>query len=92
MTMLTRRKVLQTAGTAALLGSVAPARVAFGAAPTENRLAIVILRGGLDGLHAVPPYGDPRYRSLRPSIAVPSPGQQDGALDLNGTFGLSTPR
>ncbi len=88
MTMLTRRKVLQTAGTAALLGSVAPARVAFGAAPTENRLAIVILRGGLDGLHAVPPYGDPRYRSLRPSIAVPSPGQEDGALDLNGTFGL----
>lgn len=91
MTMLTRRKVLQTAGTAALLGSVAPARVAFAAAPTENRLAIVILRGGLDGLHAVPPYGDPRYRSLRPSIAVPSPGQQDGALDLNGTSG-STPR
>ncbi|MCZ6453055.1 MAG: DUF1501 domain-containing protein [Alphaproteobacteria bacterium] len=86
--MLTRRKVLQTAGTAALLGSVAPARVAFAAAPTENRLAIVILRGGLDGLHAVPPYGDPRYRSLRPSITVPSPGQQDGALDLNGTFGL----
>ncbi len=88
MTMLTRRKVLQTAGTAALLGSVAPARVAFGAAPTENRLAIVILRGGLDGLHAVPPYGDRRYRTLRPSIAVPSPGQEDGALDLNGTFGL----
>ncbi|MCZ6587340.1 MAG: DUF1501 domain-containing protein [Alphaproteobacteria bacterium] len=86
--MLTRRKVIQTAGTAALLGSVAPARVAFAAAPTENRLAIVILRGGLDGLHAVPPYGDPRYRSLRPSITVPSPGQQDGALDLNGTFGL----
>lgn len=86
--MLTRRKVLQTAGTVALLGSVAPARVAFGAAPTENRLAIVILRGGLDGLHAVPPYGDPRYRTLRPSIAVPSPGQEDGALDLNGTFGL----
>jgi uncharacterized protein (DUF1501 family) len=88
MTMLTRRNVLKTAGTAALLGSVAPARVAFGSAPTENRLAIVILRGGLDGLHAVPPYGDPRYRALRPTIAVPPPGEEDGALDLNGTFGL----
>ena len=86
--MLTRRNVLKTAGTAALLGSVAPARVAFGSAPTENRLAIVILRGGLDGLHAVPPYGDPRYRALRPTIAVPPPGEEDGALDLNGTFGL----
>ena len=88
MTMLTRRKILKNVGTAALLGSVAPARVAFGAAPTENRLAIVILRGGLDGLHAVPPYGDPRYRTLRPAIAVPPPGEQEGALDLNGTFGL----
>ncbi|MDH3739532.1 MAG: DUF1501 domain-containing protein, partial [Alphaproteobacteria bacterium] len=86
--MLTRRKMLKTAGTATLLGSVAPARVAFGAAPTENRLAVVVLRGGLDGLHAVPPYGDRRYRSLRPTIAVPSPGEEDGALDLNGTFGL----
>lgn len=86
--MLTRRKVLQNAGTAALLGSVAPARVAFGSAPTENRLAIIILRGGLDGLHAVPPYGDPRYHVLRPSIAIARPGEEDGALDLNGTFGL----
>lgn len=86
--MPTRRTILKTAGTAALLGSVAPVRVAFGAAPTENRLAVVILRGGLDGLHAVPPYGDPRYRALRPGIAVPKPGEEDGALDLNGTFGL----
>ena len=86
--MLTRRHVLKTTVSAALLGSVAPARVAFGSAPTENRLAIVILRGGLDGLHAVPPYGDPRYRALRPTIAVPPPGQEDGALDLNGAFGL----
>ncbi|NKB47790.1 MAG: DUF1501 domain-containing protein [Alphaproteobacteria bacterium] len=86
--MVTRRKILQTAGSAALLGSLAPARVAFGAAPTENRLAVVILRGGLDGLHAVPPYGDPNYRALRPTIAVPPPGQEGGALDLNGAFGL----
>ena len=86
--MLTRRKVLKTAATAALLGSVAPARVAFASAPTENRVAIVILRGGLDGLHAVPPYGDPRYRALRPNIAVPPPGEENGVLDLNGTFGL----
>ena len=86
--MLTRRNVLKTAGTATLLGSVLPARVAFGSAPTENRLAIVILRGGLDGLHAVPPYGDRRYGALRPTIAVPPPGEEDGALDLNGYFGL----
>ncbi len=86
--MPTRRNVLQTAGSAALIGAAAPARVAFGAAPTENRLAVVILRGGLDGLHAVPPYGDPRYRALRPRLAVAPPGEEDGALDLDGAFGL----
>jgi len=70
------------------LGLAAPARLALAAAPIDNRLAIVILRGGLDGLHAAPPHGDPRYRELRPNIAVPAPGEPGGALDLDGYFGL----
>jgi len=37
---------------------------------------------------AAPPHGDPRYRELRPNIAVPAPGEPGGALDLDGYFGL----
>jgi uncharacterized protein (DUF1501 family) len=48
----------------------------------------VILRGGLDGLAAVPPYGEPAYAQLRGPLALAAPGAEGGALDLDGTFGL----
>jgi uncharacterized protein (DUF1501 family) len=88
--MLNRRTFISsgTAAAVSLSGTLLPGRLAFGAAPTENRLAVVILRGGLDGLDAVPPYADRHYRTLRPTIAVPPPGQDGGAIDLNGGFGL----
>lgn len=86
--MLTRRHILQGIGAAAFAGGLTLSRLAFGAAPTENRLAFVVLRGGLDGLDAMPPYGDRHYYQHRPKIAVPAPGKEGGALDLNGHFGL----
>ncbi len=86
--MLTRRRLLREAGWLGAVGAFMPGRLALGAAPTENRLAFLILRGGLDGLTAVPPYADPNYVSARPHIAVPRPGVEGGALDLNGYFGL----
>ncbi|MDA0241243.1 MAG: DUF1501 domain-containing protein [Proteobacteria bacterium] len=86
--MLTRRHILQAMGAAMIVGGTNPVRLAFGAAPTENRLAFAILRGGLDGLHALPPHGDRQYYSHRPAIAVPAPGKESGALDLDGYFGL----
>jgi uncharacterized protein (DUF1501 family) len=47
----------------------------------------VILRGGMDGLSAVPPVGDPDYAGLRGRLAIPRSG--DGAaLPLDATFGL----
>jgi uncharacterized protein (DUF1501 family) len=49
---------------------------------------LVILRGGLDGLAAVPPYAEPRYAQLRGPIALGAPGNEGGVLDLDGTFGL----
>ncbi|MGE4013762.1 MAG: hypothetical protein AB7G15_16680, partial [Alphaproteobacteria bacterium] len=85
--MIARRDVLTglgALGAAALL----PGRIALAAAPTDRRLVLVILRGGLDGLAAVPPYADENYRRLRPNIAVARPGAADGALDLDGYFGL----
>lgn len=86
MTTLDRRLFLKFSGIAGL--SAAGPRLAFAAAPGENRVVFVILRGGLDGLHAVPPYGDREYRRLRPTLAVPGPGRAGGALDLDGSFGL----
>jgi uncharacterized protein (DUF1501 family) len=51
-------------------------------------LVVIFLRGGMDGLNFIVPFGDASYYTLRRGIAVPSPGQRNGALDLNGFFGL----
>ncbi len=57
-------------------------------ATSGARLVVVILRGALDGLAAVPPYADPRYAGLRGELALAAPGATEGALALDGTFGL----
>jgi uncharacterized protein (DUF1501 family) len=64
------------------------ASLAMAAAPTERRFVVVILRGAMDGLSAVPPYGDPGLAALRPELLPPMPGQDHGLLDLGGTYGL----
>ncbi|MES2069518.1 MAG: DUF1501 domain-containing protein [Pseudomonadota bacterium] len=58
------------------------------AAPNERKLVVVMLRGAVDGLNVVAPYGDANYVRLRPGIALARPGQENGALDLDGYFGL----
>jgi uncharacterized protein (DUF1501 family) len=61
---------------------------AFAAAPTEQRLVVVLLRGAMDGLAAVPPYGDPRYAERRAGLALKPPGQPAGVIALDKNFGL----
>ena len=91
----TRRRWLQhTAGLATaglapigLLGPVGPfTRLSLAATPAPSpdasRLVLVILRGGLDGLAAVPPVGDPQLMAARAAL-VPA-----GALPLDGLFAL----
>lgn len=78
---------------AALLGlstiALGPgAALAVGAAPTDKRFVVVILRGAMDGLSAVVPYGDPGLMALRPELVPPPPGEDKGVLDLGGMFGL----
>jgi len=80
-----RREFLLTLGAAA---SPLATRIVFAATGGAARLVVVILRGALDGLAAVPPYGDPHYASLRRELAIASPGVADGALRLDATFGL----
>jgi len=49
---------------------------------------VVILRGALDGMAAVVPYGDPGLATLRAELVPPGPGQANGLLDLGGFYGL----
>ena len=83
--ILTRRSALLGLTAAVSLGRVS---LAVAAAPTEKRFVVVILRGALDGMAAVVPYGDPALAGLRGEIVPPGPGQQDGLLDLGGFYGL----
>ena len=81
-----RRQFLHSGATLTLLGPHASR--AFAEATQDSRLVLVILRGGLDGLAAVPPYGEGRYQSLRGPLALAPPGQEGGVLELDGLFGL----
>ena len=53
-----------------------------------SRLIVVLLRGAVDGLSVVIPYADEAYYRERQSIAIAPPGKPDGALALDGHFGL----
>jgi uncharacterized protein (DUF1501 family) len=83
MNMLNRRHLLAGAtGTAALSFPV----FAFGQAQaTDKRLLIIILRGGMDGLSALAPVGDPSYASARGRLAL----QRNNTLALDETFALN---
>ncbi|MDQ2090798.1 DUF1501 domain-containing protein [Marimonas arenosa] len=86
--MFSRRAFLQTTA-GGVLTSLAASGTAFAAAPTENRLVLIFLRGGLDGLHALAPFADPDYRRLRPVIGLDqTAGEDRGAISLDGYFGL----
>ncbi|TNY33620.1 DUF1501 domain-containing protein [Pelagovum pacificum] len=59
--------------------------VALASAPWDNRLVVVILRGAMDGLDVVQPYGDAGLAGLRPDL--PS-GEAGGGMDLDGFFSM----
>ncbi|HJU28592.1 MAG TPA: DUF1501 domain-containing protein, partial [Candidatus Binataceae bacterium] len=55
----------------------------------RKRLVVVFLRGAVDGLNVVVPYGDSAYYDSRPTIAIPRTGNDGAVLDLDGHFGLN---
>ncbi|WP_307719061.1 DUF1501 domain-containing protein [Massilia glaciei] len=75
-------------GASLLLPVGANAWAATGAAPTRQKLVVIMLRGAVDGMNVVAPVGDANYARLRPTIGLAAPGQEGGALDLDGYFGL----
>jgi uncharacterized protein (DUF1501 family) len=76
-----RRQFLQTGAAAALSFAAFPSASAR-SDDHAPRLLIVMLRGGLDGLCAVPPVADADYERVRPTIAIRN------ALRLDASFAL----
>src|SRR5579863_2040970 len=91
MSVMKRRDFLSS-GALAAGGAFFTSGLSLAAAPARSRpharLVLVILRGAPDGLAAVPPLGDRDYPRLRGEFALRSPGQPQGALPLDGFFGL----
>ena len=83
MAGMSRRKLIALGCSAAASPLLTP--VAFASLPTDNRLVVIILRGAMDGLDVVQPYGDPGLVAARPGFEI---GPDAGAHDLDGFFAL----
>ena len=69
---ISRRKFLTQTGLigCSLAASPLVTPVSFAAAPGENRLVVIILRGAMDGLDVLRPWGDAHFASHRPTLAA----------------------
>ena len=93
---ITRRFFLKSTGALAVYCAVSPVDILAQTAPTVatqsvkqgKTLVVIFLRGGADGLNLIIPYQDAAYYKLRRQLAIPLPGKENGALDLDGYFGL----
>ncbi len=86
--MLTRRHTLLGLAALPLLAELGLPGLALARANTDKRFVFVVLRGGLDGLAAVPPYAEPEYQRLRGGLALAEPGQERGMIGLDRRFGM----
>jgi uncharacterized protein (DUF1501 family) len=89
MARMQRRSFLKV-GALAAGGALITSRLAFAhaAGARRARFVLVIMRGAIDGLAAVPPWDDRDYGHLRGEFALRRPGEPKGALPLDGLFGL----
>ncbi|MGI9213475.1 MAG: DUF1501 domain-containing protein [Methylococcaceae bacterium] len=88
-----RRDFLRQMALGAVFGGLSPEWVWASPAVPHNdqplqRLIVVFLRGGIDGLNVVIPYQEDNYYALRPTVAIPAPGKPDGAIKLDDQFAL----
>jgi uncharacterized protein (DUF1501 family) len=84
--VVSRRSFLGSGAASLALWSLMPKTALAGT--RDPRLLVVVLRGGLDGLAAVAPVGDPDYARLRGDIALPTSGEGAG-LPLDDFFMLN---
>ncbi|MEI9887089.1 MAG: DUF1501 domain-containing protein [Rhizomicrobium sp.] len=83
--MVTRRQTLRYFG--AGLAAAGLPRAAFAAADTDKRLVVILLRGAMDGLSAVPAPGDPAFEAARGGLALPNPLKLDAMFALHPNLG-----
>jgi uncharacterized protein (DUF1501 family) len=88
MRTVNRRTWLKRVSAACAVASAPLSRIALASPAIDQRFIVVIQRGGMDGLAAVPAFGDPNYERARNGIALPPPGGDGGILKLDSTFGL----
>ncbi|MDI4634307.1 DUF1501 domain-containing protein [Pelomonas sp. V22] len=86
-----RRHFLMQTG--ALAGWTLWSRGAHAAADADlakRKLVVIMLRGAVDGLSVVTPYGEREYYQARSSTALAAPGSDEGTLlKLDSRFGLN---
>ncbi len=99
--MLTRRIFLRGSAIAMAGMGEAPmwlARAAAAEGRKRKTLVAIFMRGAADGLNIIVPFGDSRYRELRPNLALQAPRKGDendnngyfgSAIDLDGMFGFN---
>ncbi|MDP3857641.1 MAG: DUF1501 domain-containing protein [Stagnimonas sp.] len=83
---LNRRQLLGALGASGLL--LAWHGLGLAASDSPRRLMVVLLRGGMDGLAAVPAYAEPGFAALRGALDTGAPGGEQTSLKLDGSFGL----
>jgi uncharacterized protein (DUF1501 family) len=79
---MTSRRTFMSGALAVGASALLP-RLVFADVATDARFVLVILRGALDGLAAVPAYGDGNYAAKRGALAITAP-----QLKLDGMFAL----
>ncbi len=96
---ISRRTILKSSAALGVIGvsqSLLPGwmpRMAFSAqaqTPAHDTLVCIFLRGGMDGLSIVAPFGEgAAYYDARPTLAIPEPNSgSNAAVNLDGFFGL----
>ena len=92
--MFNRRVFLRNSALAMVGAGAAPlwlqrALYAAGAPAQRKKILVAIFqRGAADGLNVVVPHAEKAYYAMRPTIAIPRPSANGGAIDLDGFFGL----
>jgi uncharacterized protein (DUF1501 family) len=87
--MTTRRELLKAMAASAVTLTLWP-RLAWSASAGSSAplMLVVMLRGGLDGLHALPPIGDNAWGALRGSLPFAPGDNAAKPLPLDRNFGL----
>ncbi len=86
LTPVSRRKFLTHSAVIGCTAAASPllTPVSLASAPGDRRLVVIILRGGMDGIDVLRPWGDRDFVNLRPNLAA----KRDTKFDLTDFYGV----